>query len=215
MNSPVGGPPDDQQQADELAIAAAKTLLRKAIGFRRDSRPAEQRRAADTSRLSVLTDALGDQVPQRVAAYLSTGSEPGTLQLVAWLAARDVRVLLPVLTDADGNRRREPAWGAYGGPDALQVGAFDIVEPTGTTFENEVLGGAQLIICPGLAANASGHRLGRGGGWYDRSLQQKSQTTPVWVLLNDDEVLAAIPTAPWDLGVDAIVTPTRFIRCQG
>lgn len=212
---PAARPPNgEQQRADELAIAGAKRLLRKAVGFRRDSRSPEQRRDDDTQRLAVLAGALGDQMPQRVAAYLSSGSEPGTLQLVAWLAARDVRVLLPVLTDGGRERLPEPAWGVYTGPDALQVGLADIVQPTGPAFGNEVLNGAQLIICPGMAANVRGQRLGRGGGWYDRSLQQKTKATPVWVLLNEDEVFEAIPTDHWDLGVDAIVTPTRYIRCQ-
>jgi 5-formyltetrahydrofolate cyclo-ligase len=32
--------------------------------------------------------------------------------------------------------------------------------------------------------------------------------------LNDDEVLDAIPTRPWDRRVGALVTPTRFVDCR-
>ena len=73
----------DQDATDEAAIAGAKTMLRKAIQFRRDSRPAGQRTADDEARLAIMADLFSDRMPDSVAAYLSTGSEPGTLQLVA------------------------------------------------------------------------------------------------------------------------------------
>jgi 5-formyltetrahydrofolate cyclo-ligase len=71
-----------------------------------------------------------------------------------------------------------------------------------------------VVICPGLAANRHGDRLGRGGGWYDRALGHASQSAPVWVLLNADEVLSTIPTQPWDRRVDAIVTPDAMVECE-
>ena len=59
-----------------------------------------------------------------------------------------------------------------------------------------------------------GDRLGRGGGWYDLALRYASSSAPVWVLLNDDEVMPAIPTHSWDRRVDAIFTPTQMIMCE-
>ena len=119
-----GAPPSaDQEAADQAAIAGAKAMLRKAIQFRRDTRTAAERTQDDEARLSIITGSLADRMPDTVAAYLSTGSEPGTLQLVAWLAAHRVRVLLPVLSALpDGSRRTEPAWAPYAGPDALRAG---------------------------------------------------------------------------------------------
>ena len=73
---------------------------------------------------------------------------------------------------------------------------------------------SELVFCPGLAANELGDRLGRGGGWYDRALLHASQSAPVLVLLNADEVLETIPTQPWDRRVDVIVTPDRLTTCE-
>lgn len=205
----------EQDATDEAAIAGAKTMLRKAIQFRRDSRPARRRTADDEARLAIMSELFTDRMPDTVAAYLSTGSEPGTLQLVAWLAAHNVRVLLPVLSPlADGRRRVEPAWAPYGGPDALRVGAHSILEPSTEPVPSEQLPEAEMVICPGLAANRVGDRLGRGGGWYDRALRHASQSAPIWVLLNDDEVLETIPTHPWDRRVDVIITPSSATTCD-
>ena len=208
-------PPADQEAADQAAIVGAKTLLRKAIQFRRDTRSAAERTRDDESRLEIITGSLTDRMPDTVAAYLSAGSEPGTLQLVAWLAAHRVRVLLPVLSALpDGSRRTDPAWAAYAGPEALRLGAYGILEPTTVVLPSRQLPEAELVICPGLAANQLGDRLGRGGGWYDRALPHASQSAPVWVLLNADEVLQTIPTQPWDRRVDVIVTPDGLTTCE-
>lgn len=205
----------EQDATDAAAIAGAKSMLRKAVQFRRDSRPVDQRTAADEARLALMSEVFLDRLPDTVAAYLSAGSEPGTLQLVAWLAAHNVRVLLPVLSaPAGGSQLMEPAWAPYGGPDALRVGAYAILEPTTERVPSEQLPEAEMVICPGLAANRLGDRLGRGGGWYDRALRHASASAPIWVLLNDDEVLQTIPTDAWDRRVDVIVTPSQVITCE-
>lgn len=202
------------ERADDLAIDAAKTLLRKAILLRRDLRPEAVRRSDDGRRFDQVRRRLAGRRPETVAAYLSSGSEPGTLQLVAWLAASGVPVLLPVLTAPGGGPRGEAAWAPYAGPDALRMGKRSILEPTTTPLPASALARADLVICPALAANTAGERLGRGGGWYDRALSWMHPDSTSWVLLNDDEVLEAIPTQSWDRRVDAIVTSARVLDCR-
>ena len=202
------------QAVDDAALQGAKSTLRKAIQFRRDARPARQRELDDAARLELMQASLQARMPDTVAAYLSAGSEPATLQLVAWLAAHRVRVLLPVMSHPVGGRLDRPAWAPYEGPDGLWFGAYSILEPTGDPLPAEQLPEAELIICPGLAANTQGDRLGRGGGWYDRALVHASQSAPVWVLLNSDEVLGVIPVQSWDRRVDVIITPEQMLTCE-
>jgi 5-formyltetrahydrofolate cyclo-ligase len=204
----------DQDVADQAALAAAKVTLRAAVELRRAARSPDQRAAHDLARFGVASTALADRLPDTVAAYLSAGTEPDTLRLVAWLTARRVRVLLPVLTDGAGNRLGEPAWAPYAGPDALRQGRRGILEPTTGVLPARQLPEAEVVVCPGLAANRQGDRLGRGGGWYDRALRHASQSAPVWLLLNADEVLATIPTQPWDRRVDLIITPDGLLECE-
>ena len=41
-----------------------------------------------------------------------------------------------------------------------------------------------------------------------------SQSAPIWVVLNSDEVLDIIPVQSWDRRVDVIITPEQMITCE-
>jgi 5-formyltetrahydrofolate cyclo-ligase len=214
QSGPLLPPEALTDDADDAAIRSAKTVLRNAVQFRRDSRPAGRRNFDDAARQDLLEEVLSSRMPDTVAAYLSFGTEPSTLRLVAWLAAQGIRILLPVLSVPGDAGLGKPAWAPYDGPDALRSSRFGILEPTSEPVPAEQLPEAEMIICPGLAANREGDRLGRGGGWYDCALRYASSSAPVWLLLNDDEVLQTIPTHPWDHRVDAIFTQSRMIMCE-
>lgn len=141
-----------------------------------------------------------------VACYASTPQEPGTGPLLTHLAVRAQRVLLPLLRpDFDLD------WAVYE-PGDLAPGRFGISEPTGEPLGFDAIRTASVMVCPGLAADELGHRLGRGGGSYDRALARLPAEALRVVLLYDDEVLGAVPTEPHDERVDVIVTPRRTLR---
>ncbi|MFG2128624.1 5-formyltetrahydrofolate cyclo-ligase [Streptomyces sp. NPDC048751] len=149
-----------------------------------------------------------------VAAYVSVGSEPGTLALLDTLRARGVRVLLPVLlpdNDLD--------WGVYGGEGSLarvqHSGKMALLEPAGERLGPDAVTGADVVLLPGLAVDARGMRLGRGGGSYDRVLArlERAEARPALVvLLYDSEVVARVPEEPHDRPVRAVVTPSGVRR---
>ena len=199
------------EPADAAAIVGAKQALRNAVRRQRDARPAARRRQDDEQRFARLTGLLTRSPVRRLAAYLSAGTEPDSLRLVAWSVAHDIEVLLPVLTDGAGSWLAEPAWAAYTGPEALREGRSRILEPTGRPLAGDALTGVHLLVVPGLAADTAGNRLGRGGGWYDRARSAHPELE-TWLLLNDDEVLETVPTETWDLPVDLLVTPNRGQR---
>ena len=76
--------------------------------------------------------------------------------------------------------------------------------------------GADAVLLPGLAVDARGMRLGRGGGSYDRVLarvEAAGSAPALVVLLYANEVVARVPEEPHDHPVRAVVTPcgvTRF-----
>ncbi|MFG2354487.1 5-formyltetrahydrofolate cyclo-ligase [Streptomyces sp. NPDC048521] len=149
-----------------------------------------------------------------VAAYVSVGGEPGTLALLDALRARGVRVLLPVLlpdNDLD--------WGEYAGPDSLarvrHGGRMALFEPSGERLGPDAVTDADVVLLPGLAVDARGMRLGRGGGSYDRvlaRLQRAGSSPRLVVLLYDTEVVARVPVEAHDKPVHAVVTPSGARR---
>ena len=152
-----------------------------------------------------------------VAAYVSVGSEPGTLALLDALRARGVQVLLPaLLPDNDLD------WGAYTGEDSLarvqHGGKMALFEPVGERLGPDAVTTADVVLLPGLAVDARGMRLGRGGGSYDRvltRLERAGADPALVVLLYDTEVVERVPAEAHDRPVGAVVTPSGVRRFQG
>jgi 5-formyltetrahydrofolate cyclo-ligase len=142
-----------------------------------------------------------------VAAYVSSTNEPGTGPLIEQLHAFGRRVILPVLLpDHDLD------WGLYTGPQGLVPASRGLLEPVGEQLGREAVATADVVLCPGLAVDRTGHRLGRGGGSYDRALGRVPAGTFVCTLLHDGELLDRVPTEAHDRTVTAVVTPTGVTR---
>ncbi len=142
-----------------------------------------------------------------VAAYISVGKEPGTGPLVEQLHNLGRRVILPVLlpdNDLD--------WAAYTGPDCLRPAGRGLLEPTGERLGVEAIATADVVLCPGVAVDRTGMRLGRGGGSYDRALARVPAGTFVCTLLYDGEVLDHVPSTEHDRRVGAAATENGVIR---
>lgn len=175
-------------------VAEAKARLRHRICAERAARPDAQR-AADARAVAEHVLELPElREAATVAAYESFGTEPATRPLLNALRERGHRVLLPVLLPD-----RDLAW--IEPPDPGHLGVDAITH-------------ARVVLCPGLAADSRGARLGRGGGSYDRALARCPTGTLRVLLLHDDELLERVPTAPHDQPVDIVVTPTRILRLR-
>jgi 5-formyltetrahydrofolate cyclo-ligase len=149
-----------------------------------------------------------------VAAYVSVGSEPGTRALLDALHARGVRVLLPALLEDN-----DLDWGAYDGEGSLvhvqHRGKMALLEPAGERLGPDAVLTADAVLLPGLAVDARGMRLGRGGGSYDRvlaRLERAGADPALVVLLYDSEVVDHVPEEPHDRPVHAVVTPSGVRR---
>jgi 5-formyltetrahydrofolate cyclo-ligase len=86
------------------------------------------------------------------------------------------------------------------------------MEPGGARLGVDAVADVDVVLAPGLAVGADGTRMGFGGGCYDRALALVDPSTPVAVLLYDDEVLDAVPREEHDRPVTMVVTPERVVR---
>ncbi|MGV9292723.1 5-formyltetrahydrofolate cyclo-ligase [Amycolatopsis sp. NPDC003676] len=142
---------------------------------------------------------------ETVCAYLPFGTEPGQISLVNALAAR---VLLPVIPDTPGPLD----WAEYTGPDALIPGRFrSVLEPSGPRLGTSAVASAQVLLIPALAVDRHGTRLGRGAGYYDRTLTAAPDTARVAVV-RAEEVVDRLPAEPHDVPMTAVLTPSGLIQ---
>ncbi len=91
--------------------------------------------------------------------------------------------------------------------DELRKSDMGIWEPEA---QREYLRQIDLVIVPGIAFDKGKNRLGRGKGYYDRYFNNKS-ITKIGVCY-DFQLLEVIPTEPFDVCMDKIITPNYTIQ---
>lgn len=189
-----------------MEIADAKDALRRAIRAQRTARSTRLRAEAAEAFAQVIESIPEVQAASCVAVYAARATEPGTGPLLERLAARGVRVLLPVL--GSGLARD---WAEYEGADDLRERAPGRPpEPGGPALGADAVKLADVVLAPALAVDTRGVRLGQGGGWYDRVLAGVRAGARTVAVVFPEEVYDAatrpLPVEPHDLPVDAVAT---------
>jgi 5-formyltetrahydrofolate cyclo-ligase len=67
------------------------------------------------------------------------------------------------------------------------------------------------VLVPGVAFDVRGHRIGYGGGYYDRLLPALPRSAARIAGAFELQIVDEVPTAPHDLALDAIITESRTI----
>ncbi|KAA0096880.1 5-formyltetrahydrofolate cyclo-ligase [Mycolicibacterium sp. P1-18] len=180
-----------------------KAAIRTAILSARRALSDDVRRAeSDDLRRHLLDLARSGDV---VCAYVPVGSEPGSVAALADLLAAGVRVLLPVAVTDDAGRPLPLTWGDYRGE--LVVARFGLREPPGPHLPAEAIGTASTVVVPALAVDRAGSRLGRGAGFYDRSLAMAHPSARLIAMVRDEEILDRLPAEPHDVPMTHALTP--------
>ncbi|MEV6059393.1 5-formyltetrahydrofolate cyclo-ligase [Nocardia asteroides] len=137
-----------------------------------------------------------------VCAYVPIRGEPGDLRMLDALRVRDATVLLPV-TGEPGPL----SWARYEGADSLRKARFGLLEPTTPTLPPETVATAATILVPALAVDRRGVRLGRGAGYYDRTLGAAGDGTRLIAVVRDNELVDHLPEEPHDRRMGWALTP--------
>ena len=94
-------------------------------------------------------------------------------------------------------------------PETMEEGYRGIMEPSSLA---PVAQEVDLVIVPGMAFDAKGNRLGRGGGFYDRLLPLLS--CPKVGVCRSAQFVEEVPMQSWDQKVDIVITPSNCYICR-
>lgn len=95
----------------------------------------------------------------------------------------------------------------------LIVNRLKIREPKLDVRDVLPLAELDVLVTPLVAFDVSGQRLGMGGGFYDRTLQnwQQYRLQPVGYA-HDCQQVDSLPSEEWDIPLPAVITPGKT-RC--
>jgi len=141
-----------------------------------------------------------------VALFLSFDGELDTRPLIEQLWRAGKRVYLPVLHPfSPGNL----LFLHYHPQSELVVNRLKIHEPKLDVRDVLPLAQLDVLVTPLVAFDGQGQRLGMGGGFYDRTLQnwQQYRLQPVGYA-HDCQRVEALPVEEWDIPLPAVITPS-------
>ena len=95
----------------------------------------------------------------------------------------------------------------YDGEDMMRRGRLGVPEPQTSTYRGHI----DLIIVPGVVFDQHRHRIGRGGGYYDRFLRRQLTAHKIGVCYSFQLKKHTIPHSWRDEKLDRIITPQQTI----
>ena len=141
-----------------------------------------------------------------ILSYVSSkDNEVDTKALIERLLARGKKVLVPA-TQAD----HEMIWCELYSLDELAPSTFGILEPRQECRRPAPPPDHAVVVVPGIAFARNGHRLGYGGGYFDRFLAGFKGFKIG--LAYDCQVLERLPADELDVPLNMVVTETQTIR---
>lgn len=145
---------------------------------------------------------------KNIALFLSFDGEIDTSPLITHLWALNKCVCLPVLHPF---HRHHLLFLRYTPETVLVKNRFNIFEPPLNVNNIILLSDINIILTPLVAFDSSGQRLGMGGGFYDRTLENWQQKSfyPMG-LAHECQHVAQLPSADWDIPLPEIITPKKI-----
>lgn len=177
-------------------VAEAKAALRSKILSSRTATRSHSTASDFANGIMELVKSLG---VKRIGCYLSMESEPSTEQFLKLAQKADLEILVPKIVSANSI-----GFAPLAGK--LKKTALGFFEPSQPVIPNSQI---ELLIIPALAVDELGNRLGRGGGYFDRFLEDA--TALVAAVVYEVEILPEIPSESHDRPVNFAITEKRII----
>jgi 5-formyltetrahydrofolate cyclo-ligase len=184
--------------------AVSKPMLRSELLRARRAVPAEVQRAESARLCGRLAQAVAGA--DIVCAYVPMGTEPGSRDILDVLFTLCGTILLPVVRTGPDGEYLPLQWGRYV-PGGLVTGRFGTQEPAAPWLPPSALASAEVVLVPALAVDRRGIRLGRGGGFYDRSLGLCEPGARLVAVVRDSELVEELPGEAHDIPMTHALTP--------
>ena len=176
-----------------------KQLRAKVRSMERELDPAYKKTA--DSRIMERVCALPEyRSAETVFCFVGTGREIDTVALLEEILAQGKRLLVPLCTNPGIMELREIT-----SLSQLETGAYGILEPKQDTTKvnkSEV----DFAVIPCVSCDRAGHRLGQGGGYYDRFFE--SVTIPSALVCREALLQEYIPAEEHDVVFRKVISET-------
>lgn len=192
-----------------------KAELRSVMRQRRASLDTSRQQSAAIAVARHLAHLPGMSDARRIALYLPTDGEVDTSHLCSQLRDRDKQLYLPIVES--GNTLSFAEWCA---DTTLVNNRYGIAEPPASATRR-LPAELDIIIIPLVAWDMRCHRLGMGGGYYDRALADYRKPRPdgqqpVLVgVAHEVQRTERIGREQWDVTMDYIATEAALYRRRG
>lgn len=143
---------------------------------------------------------------QRIALFLPMDGEINTRPLIARLWHLGKEIYLPRVAPDN-----QLLFQRYDADTLLIKHTLGMYQPAENEAECCQFDDLDVVIVPLVAFDSQGQRLGMGGGFYDRLLVnwQTTSVLPIGIA-HDCQHVEALPVAPWDIPLPAILTPGKL-----
>lgn len=188
--------------------SASRSEIRRYIRNRRNQlTPQQQRQASDALLQRVIT--LSEiRSARSVALYLANDGELDPMPVIQWAWKQKITTCIPVLHPFSEGQL---LFLRYTPESQMVRNRYGIPEPRLRTQDIIPVAGLDIIFTPLVAFDTLGHRLGMGGGYYDRTLTPfAGQSVPQAIgLAHDCQQLIQLPRKSWDVPLNKIITPSK------
>ncbi len=177
-----------------------KKEFRKKMTMIRDSLPKSVQDEAPEKCMSHLRSFEEYKNAEIIYIFVSFRSELNTRKMIPEILKDGKRVAVPKVIGKEMIFKEIHSLGD------CEPGIWGILEPKENTYLIEEKG---MILMPGLGFDTEGHRIGYGGGFYDKYLEKHPDFVKV-ALAYDEQVVEEIPYEDHDIIVNYLLIPSKL-----
>lgn len=183
-----------------------KKVLRKEMLIKRDSLHINDKKLFDEKIKIKLENIDFFKKSKSIFIYVGFGSEINTADFIKEFLKMGKRIFIP----RTNIKERTMEAVEIKSLDNLIKDKYGILEPAKEIKAEEKIN-LDLIILPGVVFDKNGGRVGYGGGYYDKYLQNLDKRIPKVAMCYDFQVIDSVPVEEHDIKADYIITEERIV----